>query len=74
MKTGGGLITCVALLVALLLIFMSTATIFPSGSVVFQPFRAVLWGHRLLDLVGQLLMVMAGTFGVLVLVKERMEQ
>ena len=74
MKTAGGFVTCVALLIGLVVIFMSTAARPAVVAPMYEPLPAVLWHHRVLDLVGQLLMILAGTFGVLVLVKERMQQ
>ena len=74
MKTAGGVATCVALGVALVYIFLSSVALPPPLMPVQEPFTTVLWQHRVLDIVGQLLMIMAGTFGVLVLVKERMQQ
>lgn len=74
MKTAGGFVTCVALLIGLVVIFKSTVTGPAAVAPMYEPLRAVLWHHRVLDLVGQLLLILAGTFGVLVLVKERMEQ
>lgn len=35
------------------------------------PLREALWNFRLLDVLGQLALLITGTFGVLVLVKER---
>ena len=74
MKTAGGVATCIALAVALVYIFLSSATLPPPMAAVHEPFTTVLWQERILDIVGQLLMIMAGTFGVLVLVKERIQQ
>ena len=73
MKTAGGVATCVALLIALVYIFLSTVELPLPLASVHEPFTTVLWQHRVLDIVGQLLMILAGTFGVLVLVKERIQ-
>jgi len=73
-KTAGGFVTCVALLIALLVVFMSTVSIPVGGPSMRESISVALWHYRALDLVGQLLMVLAGTFGVLVLVKERIER
>ncbi len=39
-----------------------------------RPFREMLWNYRSVDLIGQMMIIMAGTFGVLVLAKERIER
>ena len=35
------------------------------------PFRHALWDYRSLDVLGQLALLLTGTYGVLVLIKER---
>ncbi len=35
------------------------------------PFRHALWDYRCLDVMGQLALLLTGTYGVLVLIKER---
>jgi len=71
-KTAGGVATCVALFVALTYLFLSSVQLPMPLTPVSDPLTTVLWHQRLLDIVCQMLMVLAGTFGVLVLVKERM--
>ena len=73
MKVAGGVITCIVLAVALGCIFMYTPNIPVLTEGVREQFATALWRHRVLDVIGQLLMMLAGTFGVLVLVKERIE-
>ena len=72
MKLAAGVVLCVVLFVGLGFIFMSGNAL---PRLVSEPheLRVVLWEFRALDLVGQLLIILGGAFGVLVLTKERIE-
>ncbi|HUS80438.1 MAG TPA: hypothetical protein VM283_04160 [Armatimonadota bacterium] len=73
MKLAGGLVACVALLLGLALIFVMGDLVPPLPHAMDYALRAALWEHRSLDLIGQILIILGGTFGVLVLTKERIE-
>ena len=72
MKLAAGVVLCVGLFFGLGLIFMSGDAL-PRLATTSHELRVVLWEYRALDLVGQLLIILGGAFGVLVLTKERME-
>lgn len=69
-----GFIASAVILVTLLVIFLHeeaprlALTAFP------REFREFFWQDRAIDLIGQMLIILAGTFGVLVLTKERIER
>lgn len=69
-----GFIASVVILVALLLIFVAGEGVAPVSVGLTQSFRTMLWNERAVDLLGQMLVILAGTFGVLVLTKERIER
>ncbi len=70
-----GVLASVVILVALLFIFLAAGeTPAPVGVGLTQSFRTMLWNARAVDLLGQMLVILAGTFGVLVLTKERIER
>jgi len=71
-KLAAGVVLCAALFVGLGFIFMSSDAL-PRLAMSTHALRTVLWEYRGLDLVGQLLIILGGTFGVLVLTKERIE-
>jgi hypothetical protein len=71
-KAAGVLVSVVILLGLLAIFFLEPETpvlIVESGG----QFREMLWGNRSLDLIGQMMVILAGAFGVLVLTKERLE-
>ena len=75
MNKAAGFLVSVVILLGLLAIFFFTepeATSVLGGGT--RPFREMLWNYRSLDLIGQMMIIMAGTFGVLVLTKERIER
>jgi len=72
MKLAGGAIVSLALLLGLSVIFFFGDLIAPMPTAG-EPLRSVLWEHRALDVLGQILIILGGTFGVLVLTKERIE-
>jgi len=69
-----GVLVSVSILAGLLYIFFiePEPTRAMLGAV--RPFRQMLWELRAPDLIGQMMIILAGTFGVLVLVKERVER
>lgn len=69
-----GLIASAAILVALLVIFVQDQTPILARPIFPREFRDFLWQDRAIDLIGQMLVILAGTFGVLVLTKERIER
>jgi len=71
-KLAAGVVLCAALFVGLGFIFMSGDAL-PRLAPSSYALRTVLWEFRELDLVGQLLIILGGAFGVLVLTKERIE-
>ncbi|MCD6359549.1 MAG: hypothetical protein J7M38_01710 [Armatimonadetes bacterium] len=73
MKLAGGAITALALLVGFAVIFLMGEPAASLQTMAGEPFRSVLWEHRALDVLGQMLIILGGTFGVLVLTKERIE-
>ena len=72
MKLAAGVVLCAALFVGLGFIFMNGNAL-PRLASASHELRVVLWEYRALDLVGQLLIILGGAFGVLVLTKERIE-
>jgi len=74
MNKAAGFLVSVAIFLGLLAIFFYQ----PESTVVTgeatRPFREMLWNYRSLDLIGQMMIILAGTFGVLVLTKERIER
>lgn len=68
-----GFIASAAILVALLVIFLQDSTPIVVQSGLPREFRDLFWQDRAIDLIGQMLVILAGTFGVLVLTKERIE-
>ena len=73
MKLAGGAITGLALLLGLSAIFLFGDPIISLPTMSTESLRSVLWEHRALDVLGQILIILGGTFGVLVLTKERIE-
>lgn len=73
MKLAGGVVLCVGLFLGLGFIFMSGGDTLPGLLTPSHALRTMLWEYRELDLVGQLLIILGGAFGVLVLTKERIE-
>jgi len=71
-KVAAGVVLCAGLLLGLGFIFMSGGAL-PKLATTSHALRTVLWEYRELDLVGQLLIILGGAFGVLVLTKERIE-
>lgn len=69
-----GVIASVVILVALLVIFLQDHTAIVVVTTFPREFRDFFWQDRAIDLIGQMLMILAGTFGVLVLAKERIER
>ncbi|MGC9317830.1 MAG: hypothetical protein ACP5KN_07335 [Armatimonadota bacterium] len=70
----GGVVLCVVILVGLTVIFLSDVAPLRGVGEATIPFREMLWSNRALDLIGQMLAILSGTFGVLVLTKERIER
>ncbi len=73
MKLATGIGVSVGLFAVLVYIFIMGDVITPIALAVPAPLRTVLWEWRALDLVGQILIILGGAFGVLVLTKERIE-
>lgn len=73
MKLIGGTITALALLLGVSAILLLGDPIAPVPSVGGESLPSVLWEARGLDVLGQILIILGGTFGVLVLTKERIE-
>ena len=73
MNRAASILVSVVILLGLLAIFFLDAE--PAMQVVESsgPFREMLWENRSLDLIGQMMIILAGTFGVLILTKERIE-
>lgn len=69
-----GFIASAAILVALLVIFVQDQTPILALPIFPREFRDFFWQDRAIDLIGQMLVILAGTFGVLVLTKERIER
>ena len=69
-----GFIASVAILVTLLVIFLHDGGATRVVGLFPREFRDFFWQDRAIDLVGQMLVILAGTFGVLVLTKERIER
>jgi len=69
-----GFVASAVILVGLLVIFLQDVTPGPAAGRLAADFRTVMWDHRAVDLLGQMLVILAGTFGVLVLTKERIER
>ena len=74
MNKAAGLVVCVTILFGLLFIFLSDVAPVPVAHEGAGPFRTIMWGYRAIDLLGQMMVILAGTFGVLVLTKERIER
>lgn len=74
MNKFGGVVLSIAILCGLLAIFLLDPAPIREAQEVTRDFREMLWNYRALDLIGQMLVILAGTFGVLVLVKERIER
>ena len=68
-----GFVASAVILVGLLVIFLGE-DVHPVVVALRPPFRAMMWNERAVDLLGQMLIILAGTFGVLVLTKERIER
>ncbi len=68
-----GFVASAVILITLLVIFLGE-DVQPMVVELRQPFRTMLWNERAVDLLGQMFIILAGTFGVLVLVKERIER
>ncbi|MFW6155900.1 MAG: hypothetical protein ACOC7J_01160 [Armatimonadota bacterium] len=74
MNRAAGFLVSISLLIGLLVIlFVEPPTALKAGEGV-RPFQEMLWDYRSVDLIGQMMIIMAGTFGVLVLVKERIKR
>jgi len=73
MNKAAGVLVSVAILVALLVIFFYEPAQITQAADGGRPFREMLWNNRPLDLIGQMMIILAGAFGVLVLTKERIE-
>ncbi len=74
MNKAAGLVFSVAIFIGLLFIFLPDVAPMPVTHEAGGPFRTIMWGYRAIDLLGQMMVILAGTFGVLVLVKERIER
>lgn len=74
MTRAAGVVVSVGILAALLIIFLMEAQPLPIAGDFTEPFRSMLWELRALDLIGQMMLILAGAFGVLVLTKERIER
>ena len=68
-----GFVASVVILIGLLVIFLGD-DFYPVVVELRAPFRAMMWNERAVDLLGQMLVILAGTFGVLVLTNERIER
>jgi len=68
-----GVIASTVILVGLLVIFLGE-DVQPMVVELRVPFRTMMWNERAVDLLGQMLIILAGAFGVLVLTKERIER
>lgn len=73
MKLAGGAVAGLALLLGLTFIFLFGDPIAAMPGITDESLHSVLWEHRSLDVFGQVLIILGGTFGVLVLTKERIE-
>ncbi|MBD3292684.1 MAG: hypothetical protein GF393_07140 [Armatimonadia bacterium] len=74
MNKAAGFLVSVAIFLGLLAIFFMEPEATMATGEGTRPFREMLWNYRSLDLIGQMMIIMAGTFGVLVLTKERIER
>ena len=74
MIRAAGVVVSVAILGALLVIFLMDAQPLPPAGDVTEHFRGMLWNLRAVDLIGQMMLILSGAFGVLVLTKERIER
>ena len=73
MNKAAGVLVSVVILLGLLVIFFyepAQTTQLAEGS---GRFREMLWNNRSLDLIGQMMIIVGGAFGVLILTKERIE-
>lgn len=73
MKLALGAVAGLSLLLGLSAIFLLAPPIAPVTAVGVAALRTVLWEQRALDVLGQILIILGGTLGVLVLTKERIE-
>lgn len=69
----GGIVLAVAIVVGLNFIFLSDVTPVRHVGEFTTLFRDLMWNERALDVLAQMLVILAGTFGVLVLTKERVD-
>jgi hypothetical protein len=69
-----GVLLSLAIFIGLVAIFLlePEASVRPLGGL--PGFREMMWDLRSPDLLGQMMIILAGTFGVLVLTKERIER
>ena len=74
MNKAGGVLVSIVILFGLLGIFFLEPEPARQAVESTRPFREMLWNYRSLDLIGQMMIILAGTFGVLVLTKERIER
>lgn len=74
MNKAAGVLVSVVIFLGLIFIFFMEPEVMQMTVEETRPFREMLWNYRSLDLIGQMLIIMAGTFGVLVLTKERIER
>ncbi len=69
----GGIVLAVAIVVGLNFIFLSDVTPVRHFGEFTTLFRDLMWNGRALDVLAQMLVILAGTFGVLALTKERVD-
>ncbi len=69
-----GFVVSVVILVALMMILLMEPQAVATPQQMPEHFRNMLWNYRSLDVLGQMMVILAGTFGILVLVKERFER
>ena len=74
MTKAAGVLVSIAFLAGLLFIFFIEPAQVGAGGVDTIPFREMLWNFRAPDLIGQMMIILAGTFGVLVRVIERADR
>jgi uncharacterized membrane protein len=74
MNKAAGVLVSVVIFLGLLAIFFYEPEPTIQMTEATRPFREMLWNFRSLDLIGQMMIILAGTFGVLVLTKERIER
>ncbi len=73
MIRAAGVVLSVAILTALLVIFLMEPAPPAVTEEITEPFREMLWNLRPLDLIGQMMIILTGAFGVLVLTKKGVE-